>query len=542
MGLIVNVKSALRAEDFVKVGLRRRDFIEDLNNPLLELSRGNFWTGVDATSHTHFFGRTGGGKTSAAKWLAGAMLRAGWGALITAVKPEDIALWKAYAKEHGRGNSLLLFDGENETLNFLEYLIRVNGMDGIGTVTECLMKIFEAARRASGGASNRGGDEFWNDAARQVLRYAIPVLYSATGTLSIPDIIRFITTAPASVKEVKDRAWQDRSLMYKVMDTACQRPIVPMARSALQDAINYWSEQFCSIPDKTRGNVIITITTVLDRFNHGRLRRAFTEGSTVVPELTFGGGLLLGAMPTTIWQEDGVIAQSLLKFLWQRAVISRNNLAPQHRERPVFLWCDEAQETVSSYDGEFLSICRSSKCAVVYLSQTLPGYIAKIGGDSPRDAALGLVGKFATHVLMSNLCPETNEFAARVVGRVVKRRGTYNKGSSESVNIGMNAGNSENSGSSSSFSTSYGQGGVNSTSGSSDGSGNSWGENRGRGTSRNVSEGYSESMEYAIEPGDFGRILKTGGPRNGNEVTAIWYQAGRVFTTGTNFLLARFKQ
>jgi hypothetical protein len=536
MGLILSVDSALR----------RRDFIEDLNRPLLQLSPHDVWTGVDATSHTHFFGRTGGGKTSAAKWLAGTMLRAGWGANITAVKPEDIALWKSYANAHGRGNSLLLFDGENEKFNFLEYLIRVYGMDGIGTVTECLMKILEVARRASAATANRGGDEFWSDAARQVLRYAIPVLFSATGTLSIPDIIRFITTAPASVKEVTDRAWQDRSFMYKIMNAACHRPVVPMARGAMQDALNYWSEQFCTIPDRTRGNVTITITTVLDRFNHGRLRRAFCEGTTLVPELSFGGALILSAMPTSIWQEDGVIATTLFKFLWMRAVLSRNNLEPRHRERPVFLWCDEAQETLldGSTEGEFLSTCRSSRCAVVYLSQTLPGYIAKIGGDSPRDAALGLVGKFANHVLMANACPETNEFAARMLGRVVTRRGTYNTGKSESVNIGVNAGNSENSGSSSSFGSSYGQSySMNSSSGSSSGSGNSWGENRGRGTSRNVSEGYSESMEYAIEPGDFGRSLKTGGPRNGNEVTAVWLQAGRVFTTsGTNWLLARFKQ
>jgi hypothetical protein len=397
MGLVVRVNSLLRAEDFVKSGLRRRDFIEDLNRPLLRLSPHDVLTGVDFTSHTHFFGRTGGGKTSAAKWLAGAMLRAGWGAYITAVKPEDIALWKRYAKEHGRGNSLLLFDGEHETFNFLEYLIRVHGMDGIGTVTECLMKILEVAKRAGDATPNRGGDEFWSDAARQVLRYLIPVLYAATGTLSIPEIIRFLTTAPTSVKEVTDREWQDRSFMYKVMTAACHRPVVPMARAAMQDALNYWSEQFCAIPDRTRGNVVITITTVLDRFNHGRLRRAFCEGTTLVPELSFGGALILGAMPTTIWQEDGVIAQSLFKFLWQRAVISRNNLAPEHRERPVVNWCDESQETLlgGSTEGDFLSICRASKCAVVYLSQTLPGYVAKIGGDSPRDAALGLVGKFA---------------------------------------------------------------------------------------------------------------------------------------------------
>jgi hypothetical protein len=149
-----------------------------------------------------------------------------------------------------------------------------------------------------------------------------------------------------------------------------------------------------------------------------------------------------------------------------------------------------------------------------------------------------------THIYHSNACPETNEYASRVIGKVVKRHGNFSNGSSESVNFEMTAGSSENCGSSSNYGSSSGQSySFNSSSGNTSGSGNNWGSNRGRGTSRNVSQGYSESMEYAIEPGDFARILKTGGSRNGNQVTGIWFQAGRVFkASGTNMLLETFTQ
>jgi hypothetical protein len=111
----------------------------------------------------------------------------------------------------------------------------------------------------------------------------------------------------------------------------------------------------------------------------------------------------------------------------------------------------------------------------------------------------------------------------------------------------MNAGESENSGFSSNFgassSSGFGQGSHNSSAGSSRGDGTSWGENPGRGQSHNVSEGYSENMEFAIEPGDFARRLKTGGRQNGNEVTGVWFQGGRIFrNTGTNHFVARFRQ
>jgi hypothetical protein len=62
-------------------------------------------------------------------------------------------------------------------------------MDGIGTVTECLMRVLEAAKKASPTASQRGGEPFWEDAARMILRYAIPLVYSVSGTLSIGDLI-----------------------------------------------------------------------------------------------------------------------------------------------------------------------------------------------------------------------------------------------------------------------------------------------------------------------------------------------------------------
>ena len=76
----------------------------------------------------------------------------------------------------------------------------------------------------------------------------------------------------------------------------------------------------------------------------------------------------------------------------------------------------------------------------------------------------------------------------------------------------------------------------------SEGGGDNWGRNRGHGYNKNQSWGSSEQMDHIIEPGQFGRILKTGGPANRNRVSAVWYQAGRRFSSGGNALLAEFGQ
>jgi hypothetical protein len=326
--------------------------------------------------------------------------------------------------------------------------------------------------------------------------------------------------------------------MKKIMDAAATRPKVPMDAAALEDTFRYWTAEFPRIPDKTRGNIVISATTVLDRFRHGRLQRAFCSKTTIVPEMSFHGAVTLLAMPTLTWNEDGAIAQVLFKYMWQRAVLTRNSLEQKHRERPLFLFSDESQETVSSYDGEFLGLCRDSKCCVLYMTQSLPAYFSKIGGDNPRDAAMNLAGKFMTHVYFSNGCAETNEHAARSIGKVLKRRANYSAGENRSTNYGMNYGEGDNRGSS----TSWGGGMFGNTT-NNKGRSDNWGENRGQSNGTSVSRGYSESMEYAIEPGDFARCFKTGGAANNYQVTGLWFRAGEIFrASGTNVLPVTFSQ
>jgi hypothetical protein len=526
------------------------NFISDLDSKLLKLAPNDYFTLRDGCAGVHYTGRIGGGKTTASEILARAYLRAGFGGIVTAAKPGEVTRWQKYCAQEGRSKSLILFD-ENEGFNFLSYLLARHGIDGIGTVTDCLMRVLEAVKKASGTMSKKGEEPFFEESKRLLLRYSILPLYAAKGTLSMADIVRFIESAPKTAKEVTDPEWKKRSFMYEVIAAATQSPKVTLLAQVLKDNIEYWTEAYTDIPEKTRGNMVVTVTAALDRFRHGRLARAFCGTTTLVPEMTYHGSVIVLAMPALTWNEDGVIGQQLFKYIWQRAVLARNSLAQKHRERPLFLWSDEAQETINSYDEQFLGLARESKACPVYLTQSLPTYYGKIGGDTPREDAVTLMGKFGTLVFLANSCAETNEYAARVIGKVVTRRNTFNTGTSRSINVGMSAGANESDSAASNHGYSSGhqsgQGGRSSNStfgsGHTRGSGNNWGENRGQGKSDSESRGYSETMEYAFEPGDFGRLLKTGGPANGNIVTGVWYQSGQIFkSTGTNAFLARFKQ
>ena len=51
-------------------------------------------------------------------------------------------------------------------------------------------------------------------------------------------------------------------------------------------------------------------------------------------------------------------------------------------------------------------------------------------------------------------------------------------------------------------------------------------------------------MDYLVEPRFFASGLRSGGPANGNRVTAVWFKAGTQFRAsgGENVLLTTFRQ
>ncbi len=514
----------------------------DLDTRLLKLTKTDYFTLRDAVQGVCVLGGIGSGKSSGSgKAVAGAYLRAGMGGLVLCAKPEEADLWRSYCKQHGRTASLVEFDGTRQGFNFLAWEMARQGDGGLNSVIECLMRVLEMARAASPSAG-RAGDHFWEDTTRQVLRNAIPVVYAATGNVTIDALLRFVRSAPRSPDEMKDSAWQSQSYFFE-----CFIGAMPHLDNASGERIAaYWRNDFATLDPKTRGNIVISLTTALDRFNHGWLKRAFCADTTVPPELTFHGAIILLNMPALTRNEDGIIAQQLYKYMWQRAVLARNALPPLQQQRPVFLWADEAQYFINSYDAEFLSTARGSRACPVFLSQSLPTYYAKMSGENSRDRVHHLLGNFATRIWHNNACAETNEWAAKTIGRSLHQRGTFSENEGSNTSLGMNRGENKNSGSQSSSggsSGSGGQGGSSWSSGTSSGSGDQWGDNRGRGASRGSSWGYSEQMDHLIEPAAFGRMLKTGGPDHRNRVSAVWYQAGRSFqSSGGNALLAEFAQ
>ncbi len=508
-------------------------FSWDLDAPLLRLSQeGDVLTIRQSFEHIHVFGATGSGKSSAMATLSAAMLRAGYGFLVLTTKYEETAFWIRHCRANGRGDSVIVFD-DSQGYNFIDHELYRQGVNGLGNVVECLMRVVEAADTASGSAPGRASDEFWKLGTRQLIGHSVPLLYSAWGKVTIASIIGFVTSAATDGKQYTDRAFNARSFAGQMMDRAVDRPAVALPPDTLRALLDYWVNQYPAVPEKTRGNLIISLTTKLDRFMHGRSKACFADRTTIVPELMLQGAVIIMNMPVLTWNEDGIIGQRLFKYMAQRTLEARGALAPELRERPCTIWMDEAQNFVDR-DEEFLSTARSSRACVVAMSQSLPTYYARQPAEKAA-AADAFVGKFNTQVFMLNSCPKTNQWASSLVGRGVRYRSTQSGNTgrswSRNMNEGTNANRSRGSNSSSGSQWSANGGGGSTSSGSSQssGSGESWqasvGDNRNEGSGWSV----AEQMDNFIEPNFFAMGLRTGGPRYGNLVDAVWYRAGADF-------------
>lgn len=522
-----------------------QDFVTSLDTPLLRLPSGDDWTLADACQGTVVFGGTGAGKTTGTgqKIAVDAFLRSGMGGLVLCGKPEEADRWERYAKIAGRSHSVArISPGTPFRCNFLDYGLIRDGLAASEVAVDVLMRAVEATRLSKDRPSGTSA-QFWEDSSRQLLGNAVSVVFSAWGRITMAELYRFISSAPASPAQAEDAKWQRESFFFQTMVKAFKEPVHPLSDHELGIIAGYWRFDFAQLHGDTKSNIVITVTSMLSRFLKGRLHDLFCTHTTFVPEMAFDGTVFILDMPVKQYDADGVIAAHLVKYLMQRAIEARA-ASDASALRPIFIWADEAQLFLSSYDPEFQSTARSSRACTVYLTQSLPGLYARMGGTHPQHYADMLLSNFITKIFHSNGCKVTNQWAAETLGQRIVRRRTAGHSISTGENTGWNEGKNENEGHNSSSGSSSGQHYVaNSSSGSSTGSGRSRGCSGGESYGEQENEGWSEQVDWKIRPDHFSSKLRTGGKVYSGFVDAIWHQSGRLFlNTGETWTLATFKQ
>lgn len=388
------------------------------------------WTVRDACEGVQIFGAVGSGKTSGSgASIAMSYLEAGMGGLVLCAKTDERATWERYCERAGRSDDLVVFGiGRPHRFNFLEYESgRSQGLggEGSGGLTENTVQLITTLREIQGRGNGSGGGDadgaFWTEQLKSLLRNAVDLAVLAGVPLSLSVLDHVVRSAPKTTDEIADPGWQADSACLAMLRAAEQRAVSHADRKTLRAVAAYWMDKYPSQPDRTQASIVTMFDGLLDGFLRGPLAELFDTTTTVTPEDTFAGKVIVLDLPVKSVHEIGLMAQVLWKQQWQRAVEARDTEACPN---PVFLWADEAHNFVTAQDREFLATARSSRACTVLMTQNLPNYYAAIGGPDPKSPTKALLGCLGTKIFHANGCDETNLWASEVIAKSWRSRAT----------------------------------------------------------------------------------------------------------------------
>ncbi len=468
----------------------------NLDTPLVQLSEHDSWTIRDSFEGTMVFGGTGSGKTSGSgSTFANAFLKAGYGGLVLTAKTDELDLWREWSRACGREDQLVIIKPSNPYyFDFMEYEAKRQDGSDTQTMVSLFMLIIEIANEGS----IESKEAYWLLALRQMLRNTIDILKCAGELISVESMYRFIVSAPTSITRMGSGDWQEDSYCYKCLSKATDRYEEATETGSKEIhfidfdiAFIYWTNEFPNLAEKTRSIIVSMFTTAADAFLRGNLKRIFiTDKSkqSAPPELARQGAIIVMNLPVKQYEDVGRIAQGVYKLIFQKA--SERSVTGDATPG-VFLYADECQYFLNSYDLQFQQTARSSRVASFYLSQNLSNFHVNLG-EQGEQKANSLLGNISTKIFHANSDPITNDWSARLFGENWQLQSSTTSAFDPDEQARM---------------------------------------------SSNV----SEQKRHILEPIEFTQLHR-GGKQYDHLVSALIHQVGRTWSTGDNFIETYFKQ
>ncbi|MGB5943277.1 MAG: TraM recognition domain-containing protein [Leeuwenhoekiella sp.] len=455
-----------------------------LDAPLINWPMGHPFTVRSACEGVLILGGLGSGKTSGSGALiAKRYLDKKFGGLVLTAKEDELKLWQSYCKKYNRENDLVIIEPNGKhRFNFLDY--ESGRADKGRGITHNIADTLKTVIKASTSEGQESDKAFWDSALQQLLVNAVDLCQLTQERMRFEHIYKIIQSAPKTKEELKNDQWRKQSACFQLMLHAATA-INKQDKSTETDKLarrlhiieDFFLGNWLNLSEKTRSIVEQMFFGFGDRFMRDPLYSLFNTDTTITPEDTIRGKIILINLPYLIYENTGRDGQILFKYVWQRAM-QRRQIKPT--SRPTFLWVDEAHYFIHEHDIDHQSTARSYRACTVYLTQNLPNFSLHAGlGDKGNYRFKALAGNLGTKFFHANSDVETNEYAADLIGKDL-----------------------------------------------------SWMANEGTSMGENpsFSQGSSQSLTHVVQPSDFAR-MKTGGPLNNFEIDTIIHRQGMPFNS-----------
>lgn len=476
-----------------------RGTVSALDRPLVYLTDYDAWTVRDAVGGAVILGGPGSGKSSGpARHMATSFLEAGFGGLVLCAKPSEAAKWLGFARATGRQDDVIVFSPEHPELRFnpFDYELRRSGRGG--GYTQNVTALFQYLLEITEGKGSSNKDPFWERAVIELLTYSTDVLRACGQPVSLLNINRLVQSSPKrddTVDEFYDDEWRDTSFCWEclsvgamALENAADNPYAESMRQDIEMAASYLVEEFPALSERTRTSILASFKGMALPFMRSPMREIFGTDTTLRIDDAFDRGkILIIDYPMREFAEVGRIVGAMMKYFYQTAVERRQ---VEESTPPCFLFADEAQEFITSYDARFMATARESRCCTVFITQNISNLYAAVKAENVRFVVDSLLANFMTKVFCANADALTNEWAAKLIAM------SWQMKSSASTNMGQNT---------------------------------------------SMGSSLSQQLAYQVLPAEFNTLVK-GGPPDWI-VETILFQGGRVFqSSGATFDRIAFHQ
>lgn len=414
--------------------------IYDLDEPLVYLSDHDAITQRQSFESIFVSGQTGSGKTSGSGvTFLKALLRARgrYGGLCTVAKPGEAEELMEICRQCGREQDVIRIAADSPwRFNYLDYWQKQRQGSSVTENVENIVTLLSTVVELVEGKVSSGGDQqFWDRSSSMSQRNATELLLLAQGSLSLSDIVKFVQSAPKSREDVNDPAWKKNSFCAEIIDKAGDKAQTDIEWQGYDTATAFWLGMWPDMGDKTRSSIEATFMSVADMLLHGIVWEVFSTTTNIVPEICWiDGKIIILDLPIQSFHQVGMICQSLFKYIWQRAILRRD---VRKHPRPCFLFMDEFQNYVSSFDWEYFSVSRSARVCNIAMTQNLHSLIAKLGGGpQAQHQAYSLLGNMVTKLAHAQTDQTTASYMADIIAQRWQTISNYNTQSSQHSSAG----------------------------------------------------------------------------------------------------------
>ena len=398
-----------------------------LDRPILSLSGQDELTFRALTTGIFTVGDPGSGKSSTSgKQLFQALLRANLGALCMSVKSEDTANYVAWARECGREADVIVFD-EASGLRFDPLAYEWSSGCDVESIIEYFSVLLSLGRQNHGDSSER----FWELAAQQAMRHAIKLIQLANEPLSIVHVHRAISSFPTYLGQQEESSWREQSYTASLIDGIRARKDT-LSENQWQDleiATQFVFTQWATLDERPRSSIAMTFAGMADRFLFHPWRRIFASGACdFTPEqVTHEHKIIISAFPVVQAKESMRLMQCMVKLTFQRAWL-------RHPYRPgccngAFLFQDEFQLVLHSFENYFAQLCRASGIATISMTQNILNLAEVLGETQPGSKTKAFLANLLIKIAHRSTCPETCNYFSDVIGKEYRYIDNYNAGS-----------------------------------------------------------------------------------------------------------------